>query len=118
MKITIKWNHNALKSIYESLHNGLDEMATDVARKSYDLSPVISGALRMSTQIQKAGDHATSISVGGIWATGDVTGEFKFVDYAYKRWVSNVSGTDRFLTVAADQIFQTRWKSYFIGRIK
>lgn len=115
---SVRIDHAAINKIYNELHNGLDSMALDIASKSYDLSPVISGALRMSTDIVERGEHITRVTVGGKGAVGDVTGEYHFVDYAYKKWVSNATGTDRYLTVAADNIFQARWQSYFKGRIK
>ena len=115
---SVKIDHNAINQIYNELHNGLDSMALDIAWKSYELSPAISGALRMSTDVVEHGNHITKVTVGGKGAVGDITGEYHFVDYAYKKWVSNATGTDRYLTVAADNIFQTRWQSYFRGRIR
>jgi len=97
---------------------GLNTFAKKVAGHSYDYSPHQSGALRVSTRVANTGPYSRAVQVGGIGAVGDITGEYKMVNYAPYVYKRNKTGRPRFIEEGAKTALRQDLEASFGGLIR
>lgn len=115
MSTKFKWDDRAIKSLKDSLFNGLANMAADIQRRAVQNAPVVTGNLRSTIRQEIDGSNEYHIDV----VAGGVTGSRGIlVDYAYKREIgpNRNPATEHYMANAAREVASGDYiKRYFGG---